>query len=357
MDECTDRPFTFLPQTVTDSFKSKSFLRWVRHTSSLLGLTLCAALMSSTTQAQTFCVFDIVGAQGPVISAMRDYATQAKAWGINITLRAYTAERIAAEDLKAGQCDAALLTGIRARQFNPFTGSIDSIGGLNDYAQLKSLMSVLSRPASAKLMSNDKYEITGLMPLGAAYIFIRDRNINSIAKMAGRKLAVLDNDKAQLMMATRIGTQPVASDVTNFSGKFNNGQVDVAVAPAMAYLPLELYKGVGSQGVVLKMPVAQLTFQMVTRPEKFPADFGQKSREYFLTKFDSTLKTIRGAEDDILFFYPPPDGDGPKYREMMRQARASITKTGIYDQKMMSLMKKVRCKAEPRQSECSDGLE
>jgi len=319
-------------------------------------LIMCLLTVGSA-QAQTFCVFDMVGAQGPLALTMRDYAAQAKAWGANITIRSYVAERVAAEDFKVGQCDAVLITGIRARQFNAFTGSIDSIGGLPDYPQLKLLINTLARPEASKLMTAGNYEVAGLMPIGAAYIFLRDRRINSVAKMAGRKMAVLDDDKAQLVMAERIGAQAVASDVTTFAGKFNNGQVDAAASPAVAYLPLELYKGVGSTGAVLKMPVAQLTFQMVIHPEKFPAGFGQQSRAYFYSLFDPTLKTIRSAEDDILFFFPPPDGDAPKYREMMRQARISMTQKGIYDPKMMTLMKKIRCRVEPEQSECSDGQE
>lgn len=361
MDELTDTVSNLSPPLSTASVATgrmnpiKSSYRLIRP---VMRMALwCSTFGVSLAQAQTFCVFDMVGTQGPLVSGMRDYAAQAKTWGANLTIRTYASERVASEDIKVGQCDAALLTGIRARQFNHFTGSIDSIGGLSDYPQLKLLIGMLTRPEAGKLMSNDKYEIAGLMPLGAGYIFLRDRNINSVAKMAGRKLAVLDNDKAQLVMAERIGAQPVTSDVTNFGNKFNNAQVDAVAAPAVAYLPLELYKGVGSQGVVLKMPVAQLTFQMVIRPDQFPTGFGQRSREYFFSKFDITLKTIRSAEDDILFFFPPPDGDGPKYREMMRQARISMTKQGIYHPKMISLMKKVRCRLEPEQPECSDGLE
>lgn len=353
MDVLTETASTF---SIPLNNKQYCFLRhWVYGTSlSVITSSIC---LCNTAQAQTFCVFDMVGSQGPVSSAMRDYAAQASTWGANITIRSYMAERVAAEDLKVGQCDAALLTGIRARQFNHFTGSIDSIGGLPDYPQLKLLLGMLTRPEANKLMLNNNYEVAGLMPLGAAYIFLRDRNINSVAKMAGRKMAVLDDDKAQLVMATRIGAQAVASDVTNFANKFNNAEVDMAAAPAVAYLPLELYKGVGSQGVVLKMPVAQLTFQMVIRTDKFPANFGQHSREYFFSKFDNTLKTIRSAEEDILFFFPPPDGDAPKYREMLRQARISMTQQGIYHPKMINLMKKVRCRIEPEHSECSDNHE
>lgn len=320
-----------------------------------LGLLLCLAAIPC--QAQQLCVFDMLGAQGPVFARMKEFALKAGNWGATLQVRVYVDERVAAEDFKAGQCDAVLLTGMRARQFNAFSGSIDSIGGLPDYPSLKRLLETLARPEAAALLSQGAYEVGGILPLGAAYIFIRDRRINSVAKMAGRKLAVLDYDKAQLRMAERIGAQAVASDVTNFAGKFNNGVVDVVAAPGVAYMPLELYKGVGTKGVVLKLPVAQLTFQLLLHKEKFPAGFGQQSRQFLLGDFDSWLTVIQAAEEDILFFFPPPDGDAGKYEDMMREARISLTREGIYDRRMMSLMKRVRCRLHPANAECSDSRE
>lgn len=318
---------------------------------------LALSLASSSAAAQSLCVFDMLGAQGPVFASMKEYALKASAWGEKLDVRAYVDERVAAEDFKAGQCDAVLLTGVRARQFNPFSGSIDSVGGLPDYASLNMLLQTLARPEAAPLMSRGLYEVGGILPLGAAYLFIRDRKIDSVAKMSGRKIAVLDHDKAQLRMAERIGAQAVSADVTTFAGKFNNGQVDVVASPGIAYMPLELYKGVGTKGVVLKLPVAQLTFQLLLRREKFPADFGQKSRSLLLDSVMPFITAIKAAEEDILFFFPPPDGDAGKYEEMMREARISLTREGIYDPKMMSLMKKIRCKSRPGNAECSDGRE
>jgi hypothetical protein len=324
----------------------------------VLGLLLMTALsLPDRGHAAVFCVFDLLGRQGPLYAAMKEYALEARGWGAAMEVRASIDERVAAEELKAGQCDAALLTGVRARQFNFFTGSIDSIGGLPDYPALKQVIGALARPETRPLLLQGDYEITGLLPLGAAYLFLRDRQINSVAKMAGRKMAVLDYDPAQLRMVERIGAQAVASDVTNFAGKFNNGQVDVAASPAVAYLPLELYKGVGSRGVVLKLPVAQLTFQMVTRKGRFPDAFSQHSREWFLGQFDRMIQEIRRSEDDILFFFPPPDGDAPKYTDMMREARIAMTREGLYDPKMMRLMKKVRCRQTPGHAECTDNRE
>ena len=37
------------------------------------------------------------------------------------------------------------------------------------------------------------------------------------------------------------------SDISNFIRKFNNNEVDIVAAPAYAFKPLEIYKGLGSQ--------------------------------------------------------------------------------------------------------------
>ncbi|MEL0027698.1 MAG: putative solute-binding protein, partial [Perlucidibaca sp.] len=40
-----------------------------------------------------------------------------------------------------------------------------------------------------------------------------------------------------------------------------------------------------------------------------------------------------------------------------REARVQLTKEGFYDPKMMSLLKKVRCKIDPSAAECADNVE
>src|SRR5690606_577746 len=88
----------------------------------VLGL---ASVPASAAEKRSLCVFDIVGQSGDVFNMMRDYRTAAVAWGVEFDLKVYTDEKIATEDLKAGQCDAAAITGIRGRQLNAYTGSLD----------------------------------------------------------------------------------------------------------------------------------------------------------------------------------------------------------------------------------------
>lgn len=321
-------------------------------------LTVSAQLMAAQQNAK-LCVWDVTGTTGDVFNIMKDYKLAMSRYGVNFDMKAYTDERIAAEDFKAGQCDAVLMTGLRGRQFNGFVGSIDSMGSIPTYAHLRKVLDTLSRPNAAQLMVSGNYEVAGITPMGAAYLFVNDRSINNVGKMSGKKIAVLDYDKAQAKMVQKVGAQPVASDITNFAGKFNNGSVDIVGAPAAAYKPLELYKGLGTKGGIAQYPLLQVTLQMYIRKDKFAADFGQKSREYMFTQYDRALKLIETAEKEIdkRFWLRIPDADQEKYNLMVRESRIGLTNDGIYDKKMMKLLKQVRCKSDPSNAECSQNLE
>ena len=160
-------------------------------------------------------------------------------------------------------------------------------------------------------------------------------------------------------MVQRVGAQAVPSDVTNFVAKFNNGQVDMVGAPAYAYKPLEIYKGLGKTGGMFNFPVLQVTADLVVRPEKFPADFGQKSRDYFVKNLSKSFSMINRLEAGIPANYKMTltAEDKLKYQKLMRDGRLELTKMGIYDAGMMSVLKKARCSVDKANFECSLGGE
>jgi len=308
---------------------------------------------------RTVCVWDLMGANGDNFSLMKDYRIAAREWGVNLKLKAYSDEKIATEDFRVGQCDAAVITGLRAKPFNTFAGSLESIGSIPTYKHLKTVVAAISSPKAANLMKQADYEVGGVMPLGSAYLFLRDRSIDEVGKLAGKKIAVFDYDKSQSQLVQRVGAQAVPSDISNFAAKFNNGVVDVIAAPATAYRPLELYRGLGTQGGIPDFLVAQVFLQVVLRHERFPEGFGQKSRTYVASQFDRVLTIVQRYEKDIdpKYWLHIPDEDRPRYVALMRQARIDLTNNGTYDKRMMSLLKKVRCQVEPTNYECSDNLE
>ncbi|HET8708643.1 MAG TPA: putative solute-binding protein [Pseudomonadales bacterium] len=327
------------------------------------GLLLSVLPFASEAAAvkKNLCVFDIVGTQGDVFNIMKDYKIAALEWGIDFNVTAFTDEKIAADDFKANKCDAVVITGIRNREFNSFSGTIDSLGSLPTNAHLKALLQTLTKPEAGKLMVNGNYEVVGILPLGIAYMYTRDRTINTVAKLSGKRIGVLEFDKASADMVNQVGAALVSTTMTNFAGKFNNGSVDAVGAPAVAFRALELYKGLNPEnaanppGGIVRFPVEHFTAQIVTHKDSFPADFGQKSREYVLSQVDNAFAISDRATTSIdsKYWIDLPEKDKKEYMEMFRLARMTIKKKGEYDGKMLSVMYKLRCKMDPSASECT----
>ena len=326
--------------------------------------TAALALTFSPAQAaekRTMCVFDIIGANGDIYNIMKDYKTAALGWGVDLELKPYTDEKIASEDLKAGQCDAAVLTGIRGRQFNNYTGSLDSIGAIPSYDAMRTVVTVLAsgNPSINEKLVSGPYEVGGIAPMGAAYLFVKDRTIDTVGELSGKSIAVLEYDSAQASMASRVGMSPVMSDITNFSGRFNNGSVDICFAPIAAYSALELYKGMQPDGGMIDYVLGQLTAQVILKKDKFPDGYADKSRKYMLGQFDRAMTVIENANNEVdkKWWIRIPEADKLRYDEMLRESRIALTNDGVYSKDMMSLLRKVRCKEEPSRAECVNPVE
>ena len=308
------------------------------------------------------CIFDPIGNNGPAIQYAKDLVLQARRWNVFLDIRAYTDERVAAEDFKAGQCDAVALSTFRAKQFNKFIGTFDSVGALQDYSQVRTAMNVIyTNPKVAPYLIEGPYQVGGIVPIGAVFVMVNDRKIDSIEKAAGKKVAVLDFDKSQARMVEKLGAQPVPSDITNFSGKFNNGQVDIIAAPAIVFRPLELYRGLGDKGGIYRIPLVMMSGSVVFRREKFLKEIPdlddklQKIRNFAITYLDQAYALIDSVEKDIpaKYWMDLTDADKDKYFRMMREARLQLLQDGTYDPKMLGLLKKVRCKHNPASYECA----
>jgi hypothetical protein len=327
----------------------------------LAGAALAALGLSSAVQAKKVdvCVFDLLGKSGESFQMAQEWALAAKGWGAEINLIPRQDEAVADNDFKAGKCDGVFMTAMRARQYNKFAGSIDALGGVPNNAIAQRAITFALDPRNAnKMLTNlggKKYEIAGISPLGSAFIFVRDKNISSIEKAAGKKFAVLGYDDAQKIMVERVGAQAVISDVSNFVAKFNNGQVDMVGAPAYAYKPLEIYKGLANNGAMFNFPVLQVTSDLVIRPDDFPAGFGQKSRNWFSKNLPKSMAMINRLEAGIPAKYKMnlSAEDKTKYQKMLRDGRMDMTKRGIYDKEMMTVLKRARCSVDKANFECS----
>ena len=313
--------------------------------------TLAAIGFTSTAQAQTVnvCVFDLLGKSGDAFKMAEDWKLAAKSWGADINLLPRQDERVAEDDFKAGQCDGVFMTAMRGRTYNKFVGSIDSLGGIPNRAVAQKVIPAVLSPKLAgdmvKTIGGKKYEVAGITPLGAAYIFVRDKNINNIKKAAGKKFAVLSNDKTQEIMVEQVGAQAIKSEISNFAAKFNNGAVDIIGAPAYAYKPLEIEKGIKANGAMFNFPVLYITGNLIIRPEKFPEGFGQKSRAYHSQNLKTGFDLIAKLEGGIPAKYKLnlAAADKLEYEKMLYEGSQRMVKEGYYDARMVNLLKSARC--------------
>ena len=326
----------------------------------VLGMTFNIGSTLAAQKAKV-CVYDPSGANGSIFQMMKDYQAAALAWGVEVDLKPYTDEKIASEDFKAKQCDGVLMTGTRGRSLNQFSSTLEGMGALPEYGLLKSTLRPLLSKRGAKLLNQKgSTEVAAIFPGGAVYLLVRDRNIDTVEELAGKKIATLDFDKAARVMVRHVKASMSAADVSTFAGMFNNGSVDAAYAPATAYKALELYKGVGSKGGVIRFPLAQMTLQLFVHSDRFPQGFGEKSRSYSMKSYNQALKLVKKAEKDIgdKRWIEISGDDKKRYEQMFQEVRIRLRdEHKVYHKTTLTLMRKVRCKKDGARAECAEKKE
>lgn len=324
---------------------------------------VCFLGMSTQTNAARVCVFDLLGKSGEAYQVMEEWALMAKTWRTEIDLVSYQNEAQAEKDFEQGKCDGVYMTSMRARSYNKFAGSVDAIGAVTSYAIAQKAISFAldkrNRHRLSSKIGNQSFEVAGISQIGLAYIYVKDKKLNTIEQIKGKKFAVLGYDEAQKIVVKSLGGQAVLSDISDISKKFNNGQADIMAAPAYAYKPLELDKGLGNDGAIITFPAVNMTMDLIIRPDKFSSNFGENSRAWFLSHLKSNFAVIQRIEADLPTKYKInlSNEDKTRYQQILREARMGLTKRGIYDATMMSVLKRARCTVERTNFECSLGGE
>lgn len=328
-----------------------------------LGVMLLLGVNTQANASTTVCVFDLLGKSGEAYKVMEEWALTAKTWRADVRLVSYQSEAQAENDFEQGKCDGVYMTSMRARRYNKFAGSVDAIGAVPSYAiAQKAISFALDQRNQRRLTStvgHQVYEVVGISQIGLAYIFVKDKKMNTIEQIKGKKFAVLAYDEAQKIVVKSLGGQAVLSDISDIAKKFNNGQADIMAAPAYAYKPLELYKGLGNDGAIITFPAVNMTMDLIIRPEKFSSNFGQNSRTWFLNRLNNNFTLIQKIETELPAKYKINlnNEDKIRYQQILREARIGLTKRGIYDASMMSVLKRARCTVERTNFECTLGGE
>lgn len=322
-------------------------------------MSLFALTIPSLSYAQKICVFDPAGTQGDAYSSMKDYALAAKQWGADISLKAYVNDQKATDDFKDGKCEGLSSIGYRIRQFNTFTGSIDSFGQIPSDNIARTVIGLMANPKLAPEMINGDTEIVGVSAYGMLYPMTNDRSINTMAKMMGKRFGILDFDSTQKETVEKLGGIPVGTSLSAIGTLFNAGKLDLIFLPPYAYNALDIGKGMGTKGAIAKYPVAYITMQIVIRRNKFPDGYGPRSRTWIAGQLDNQFKNNKRLEDSIdpRLWEDLPDADKKGYDRILREVRIGFERQGIYSKHMASITKKARCLKTPTNYECTQNDE
>lgn len=313
-----------------------------------------AGMLPLSSQAQTLCIWDILGTAGDGYALMRDYALGMQRH-VSLDLKAFPDEAEAVRNYQAGNCDALVATSFTTRQFNPLTGSLNAIGATPNPSVVSDAINLLLSPKLAKEMVVGNNEVAGIVPQGAAYLLVRDRSNNSLEKVHGLKFAAIDIDKAQQYMIHKVGAQPVVVSLNNFAHEFNSGTVDVAGSPAMAIQPLELYQGMGDKGGIIRFPVSYVTMDVVIHADKFPEGYGTVSRAWFSSQLKRMMRNVDRMEKSIKpeYWVDISKEDKASYSKLMGEMRKDLTDDGVYSAKMIRILDRVRCYGDPQSVGCT----
>lgn len=321
-----------------------------------LTMSLATAAPAQADEPLDICIFDPAGRSGDYYRFMQDYVLAAKGWGVEIEIKPYTDEETAAKDYEAGSCDGVVATGVRLQRFNRFPSTIEAMGALPNYEVLGQMVNTIAKYDSAAVkMTSGDHETVGFIPVGAVYLFVRDRNIDTVGELAGKRIATMDYDSAAPTLVDRVGAIMVPADLGSIGPKFNNGDVDACYVSSPVYAPFELWKGLGETGGVLRAPLAQATLQVLLNRTKFPEGFGKKSRTHFAERYPEAVALVTKTDAGIpaKYWVDIPEDRTAEWDEMFLDVRVQLKESGAYDATMLSVMKKLRCGADNERAECA----
>jgi len=321
-------------------------------TAMLTGIGLFAGLAS----AQTLCVWDPLGTAGDYYTLFKDYQIEAKRWNVNLNLEVYPDDNDLIAKFENGHCDMASILGLRARKFNKFTGTIDAApGSLDNYVQMRNLLNVLVGPKASKYMTEGVTEVVGILPMGAGYAVTADRSVVSLQTAAGKRVLVPSFADNFAELIKQINVVEVRTEIVDYGRAFKQGKGDIIIMPLALYKPFEIDKVLAEKnGGILRRPLFEFTMQVLDHPEKFPAGFGQSSRDYLAQQTDRSLSLARNMDNQVdarLWIYMK-HSDFDYWDEVTRRIETEMTRQGLLDKRMLNLMQRVRCGTNSDEPEC-----
>jgi len=319
-----------------------------------LALILSITAVASWAEDQVWCAYDPIGSQGDITRRLNDIRLYAQQYQVKFKVVTYQKEQQAIQAFDDGKCSGLAASNFNTYRYNQFMGSTAGIGLIPNNRTAKSFLQLLNHPTIEKRLVSKNYEAIGMIPIGTAYMVLKNKNLSRVAQLRNQRIGVLPNNPPQQALVRSVGAQPVYVDLSNAIAQFKQNKIDIIAAPVYGLLPYNLQKEFGPDTQVINFPLAYFGVNLIIKPQAYPANFGRKIRGWFV--HNSQLLTNRATQwenhlpayywVDVSFY------EKQSYDVMVAKIRNQYVLSGYYDAYFVQLMKRLRCMDDPRYFEC-----
>lgn len=319
-----------------------------------LALILSVVAAASWAEDQVWCAYDPIGSQGDITRRLNDIRLYAQQYQVKFKVVTYQKEQQAIQAFDDGKCSGLAASNFNTYRYNQFMGSTAGIGLIPNNRTAKSFLQLLNHPTIEKRLVSKNYEAVGMIPIGTAYMVLKNKNLSRVAQLRNQRIGVLPNNPPQQALVRSVGARPVYVDLSNAIVQFKQNKIDIVPAPVYGLLPYNLQKEFGLDTQVINFPLAYFGVNLIIKPQAYPANFGRKIRGWFVQ--NSQLLTNRATQwenhlpayywVDVSFY------EKQSYDVMVAKIRNQYVLSGYYDAYFVQLMKRLRCMDDPRYFEC-----
>ena len=319
-----------------------------------LALILSVVAAASWAEDQVWCAYDPIGSQGDITRRLNDIRLYAQQYQVKFKVITYQKEQQAIQAFDDEKCSGLAASNFNAYHYNQFMGSTAGIGLIPNNRTAKSFLQLLNHPTIEKRLVSKNYEAVGMIPIGTAYMVLKNKNLSRVAQLRNQRIGVLPNNPPQQALVRSVGARPVYVDLSNAIVQFKQNKIDIVPAPVYGLLPYNLQKEFGPDTQVINFPLAYFGVNLIIKPQAYPANFGRKIRGWFVQ--NSQLLTNRATQwenhlpayywVDVSFY------EKQSYDVMVAKIRNQYVLSGYYDAYFVQLMKRLRCMDDPRYFEC-----
>ena len=319
-----------------------------------LALILSITAVASWAEDQVWCAYDPIGSQGDITRRLNDIRLYAQQYQVKFKVVTYQKEQQAIQAFDDGKCSGLAASNFNTYRYNQFMGSTAGIGLIPNNRTAKSFLQLLNHPTIEKRLVSKNYEAIGMIPIGTAYMVLKNKNLSRVAQLRNQRIGVLPNNPPQQALVRSVGAQPVYVDLSNAIAQFKQNKIDIIAAPVYGLLPYNLQKEFGPDTQVINFPLAYFGVNLIIKPQAYPTNFGRKIRGWFVQNSQFLTNRATQWENHLPAYYWVDVSfyEKQSYDVMVAKIRNQYVLSGYYDAYFVQLMKRLRCMDDPRYFEC-----